>query len=104
MDADSTALPWFSGLLCLTPVLLFGAAEHRGLCEDEFPTQHLEACLMIIKNKMNYSLKWQGGGVHCGLGLTLLSHAYPGIVKFSIVSEETPPETFKILFGLVLNL
>lgn len=60
--SGNAALPCFSGFLCLTWVPLFAAAEHRGLCEDEFHSQHLEACLMIIKSKMNYSLKWQGEG------------------------------------------
>lgn len=57
--AGNTAFPWFSGFLCLTPVFSFAAVEHRGLCEDEILSQHLEGCLMIIKNKMDYSLKWQ---------------------------------------------
>lgn len=51
-DADNNALPCFAGCLCLTPVLVFAASEHMGLCEDEFTSQHLEACLMIIKNKI----------------------------------------------------
>lgn len=86
----------YSRFLCFTPILLFAAAEHRGLNEDEFPSQHLEACLMIIKKQDELLSKMTGGGAFCGLGLTLSSNAYTHSVTCSAVSEETPPETFKI--------
>lgn len=59
---------------------------------------------MIIKKQDELFPKMTGGGAHCGLGLTLPSHAKDAIVTCGAVSGETLPETFKFLFGKAENL
>lgn len=93
----STALQCFLGFLCRTRLLLFAASEHRGLCEDEFHSQHLEACLMIIKTKMNYSLKWGT--------LWFRSHAPLTCIRMALwhaVQSQRRPRLNPLKFNLVL--